>query len=168
MKLATNPDEVRENTRTSISVGKYTVIGPGATLHPPHRVFRARTNPAEGKADGAGEVSYYPMKLGENVYIGANAYVEAASVGSHVFIGKGAVIGNGCIVKDGVKVLEGSIMVAGMVAPSGTVVGGRPARVIEELPDGWGLGGAGGGTLEGEEGRWVEGGELRELVRGFK
>lgn len=108
------------------------------------------------------------MKIGENVFIGAGAYVGAASVGSHVHIGEGAVIGNGCIIRDGVKVLEGAVMVPGMVAPSGVIVGGRPARILDELPDGWGMtGAAGAGDAEGEV-KWSEGGELRELVRSIR
>lgn len=110
-------------------------------------------------------MSYYPMKLGENVFVGPGAFVQAASVGSYVFIGKDAVVGNGCVIRDGVKILEGSIMVPGMVAPSGVIVGGRPAKIIGELPDGWGLPGSGTGA---EDEKWVEGGELRELVRSIK
>ena len=109
-------------------------------------------------------MSYYPQKIGENVFVGENAWVGAASVGSFVVVGRDAVIGNGCVIRDGVKILDGAIMVPGMVAPRGVIVGGRPARILGELPDGWGLPGS------GEEGdaTWVEGGELRELVRSIR
>lgn len=140
-----------DNTRTSITVGRYVLISTGSTLHPPHRFVRG------------GEVAYYPMKVGENVFIGAGCYIGAASVGSNVWIGKGAVVGNGCIIKDAAKVLEGSVLAAGMVVPSGVVVGGRPARILHDLPDGWGVGGA-----NGRAGEWVEGGELKELIRSIK
>lgn len=108
-------------------------------------------------------MSYYPMKIGENVFIGAGSFVSAASIGSNVHIGPGCVIGNGCIIKDAVKVLEGSVLVAGMVVPNGVVVGGRPATIIEDLPDGWGL-----GASNPQAGEWVEGGELRELIRSIR
>jgi len=154
-RLPASAAEVPENTRTSISVGRYVVISAGATLHPPHRVMRG------------GEVAYYPMKIGEHVYIGAGTFIGAALVGSHVWIGKGCVVGNGCVVKDFAKVVEGSVLPAGMVVPSGVVVGGRPARILGNLPDGWGGGAAAGGMTDGE-GDWVEGGDLRELIRNIK
>jgi len=111
-------------------------------------------------------VLYYPMKIGDNVFIGPGSYVNAASIGSNVHVGAGSVIGNGCIVKDCVKVLEGAVMAAGMVAPSGVVVGGRPARILGDLPEGWGVAkGDGDGDGDGE---WVEGGDLREMIRAIK
>lgn len=140
----------KDNTRTSIAVGRYTIICTGAVLHPPHRVAK-------------GETLYYPMKIGENVYVGAGAIVSAASVGSHVFLGERCTVGNGCILKERVKVLEGSVLADGMVVPSGVVVGGAPARILGELPDGWGV-----GTQEQGDGEWVEGGDLRELIRSVK
>lgn len=150
-RLPLSAADAAENPRTSITIGRYVLISPGATIHPPHRVLRG------------GEVAYYPMKIGENVFIGPGAFVSAASMGSHVWIGKGAVIGNGVIIQDVVKILEGSVLAAGMVVPHGFVVGGRPARLLGELPAGWGVSGA-----TGEAGEWVEGGELRELIRSIK
>lgn len=113
------------------------------------------------------EPSYYPLKLGENVFVGPNAFVAAAHVGNNVHIGAGAIIENGCVIRDRVKILPGSVMAAGTVAGTSVVVGGRPARVVGELPEGWGVGsgGTGGGDMEEV---YVEGGELRELIRGIK
>ena len=73
---------------------------------------------------------------------------------SHVHIGAGAVVGNLAILKEGSKVLDGAVLSAGMVVPSGCVVGGRPARVVGEVGDGWGVG-------EGEG----EGREMRDVWR---
>lgn len=135
----TGHTDAKDASRTAISVGRYTLISQGSTIHPPYRSLRG------------GEVSYYPMKIGEHVFIGERCFVSAASVGNHVWVGKGCVIGNGCIVKDCVKILEGSVLAAGMVVPSGVVVGGQPARILEDLPDSWGTGDA-----------------MRELVRSIK
>lgn len=49
-----------------------------------------------------------------------------------------------------------------MVVPPGSVVAGNPARIVGEVGEGWGQGGGG----EGEE--WIEGGDLRALVRSIK
>ena len=98
-------------------------------------------------------MSYHPLKIGDHTFIGERCIIEAASIGDHVYIGKGAVVGKMVIIKDWVKVLEGAVLAAGTVVPSGCVVGGRPARVVGEVGDGWGM----------HEG--MEGGDMRELWR---
>jgi dynactin-5 len=50
-----------------------------------------------------------------------------------------------------------------MVVPPGVVVGGRPARIVGEVGEGWGVVVGGGGPEE-----WVEGGDLRGVVRSIK
>ena len=127
-------------TNTSVMVGRYTFVSTGSILRPPHRLHK-------------GTVSYHPLKIGDHTFIGERCIIEAASIGDHVFIGKGAVVGKMVIIKDWVKVLEGAVLAAGTVVPSGCVVGGRPARVVGEVGDGWGM----------HEG--MEGGDMRELWR---
>jgi dynactin-5 len=65
-------------------------------------------------------------------------------VGSRVHIGADCVIGKFAIIKDCVRVLDGTVVPPGMVVPSFSVVAGRPARVVGELPE---------GAEEGLEGR---------------
>jgi dynactin-5 len=49
-----------------------------------------------------------------------------------------------------------------MVIPPGSIVAGKPARIVGEVGEGWGQTG-------GEEGvDWREGGDLRPLVRSIK
>lgn len=130
----------KQATGTSVSIGRYTFVSHGAILRPPHRVYK-------------GALSFHPLKIGEHTFIGDGAVVEAASVGDHVVVGKGAVVGNMAILKDWVKVLEGAVVPDGMVVCSGCVIGGRPARVVGEVGDAWGVGDG-------------EGGDLREVWRG--
>lgn len=85
-------------------------------------------------------------------------------MGNNVYVGKGAIIENGCVIRDSVKICEGAVMPAGMVAGTGSVVAGQPAQIVGEVPEGWGANN-GGGT-DGE--LYVEGGELRELIRSIK
>ncbi|KAL2038098.1 hypothetical protein N7G274_009045 [Stereocaulon virgatum] len=125
---------------TSVMVGRYTFVATGSILRPPHRLNK-------------GAMSYHPLKIGDHTFIGEGCIIEAASIGDHVYIGKGTVIGKMVIIKDWVKVLEGSVLAAGTVVPSGSIVGGRPARVVGEVGDGWGM----------HEG--MEGGDMRELWR---
>lgn len=80
--------------------------------------------------------SHYPLKLGDHVYIGPGTVVEAALIGSHVNIGAGCVLGEFVIVKDSVRILDDSVVPANMVIPSYSIVGGKPARIVGELPEG--------------------------------
>jgi dynactin-5 len=70
-----------------------------------------------------------------------------------VHIGEKVTINQFAIVKENVKILPNTVIPANMVIASGSVVGGS----------GGGLGVGGGG-----EEKWVEGGDLRELVRSIK
>ena len=82
------------------------------------------------------------MKIGDNVFIGPGCIVEAASIGNNVWIGKGAVVGRMAIIRDGCKILEGAVVPGGMVVGVGSVVAGRPGRVVGEVGVGWeGVGG---------------------------
>lgn len=66
-------------------------------------------------------------------------------MGNHVHIGKEVVLGGMAILKDFAVVLDGAVVPAGMVVPSWCVVGGRPARILGEVGEGYGVEGAEGG-----------------------
>ena len=137
----------------SIAIGRCTIISTGTVVQPPGRISR-------------GVFTYYPMKIGDNVFVGAHCVVAAASVSSHVHVGDRAVLGAFCIVRENVKILPGAVVPPHMVIPPGCVVGGSPARIVGEVGEGWGVS-PGAGAGGGGEG-WVEGGDLRELVRSIK
>ena len=167
----------RETTPISINIGRCTVISTGSVIKPPARISR-------------GQVHYYPMKIGDNVFVGKcpncicvsgneadlrsgpNSTISAISISSHVHIGANVTIQPFAIIKENVKILPHTVVPTNMVIASGSVVGGQPARVIGEVGEGWGVGGGGaGGGLGvggGGEEKWVEGGDLRELVRSIK
>lgn len=75
-------------------------------------------------------------------------------------IGSRCILQSFCIIRENVKILDDSVIPANMVVPPGVVVGGRPARILGEVGEGWGVG------VGGEE--WVEGGDLRGVVRGVR
>ncbi|KAL1857203.1 hypothetical protein Plec18167_004677 [Paecilomyces lecythidis] len=116
----------------AITIGRYSYISKQAILHPPSRLHR-------------GVHSFYPLKIGDHVFVGERAVVEAASVGNHVHIGREAVVGSMAILKDFAYVLDGAVVPPGMVVPSWCVVGGAPARIVGEVGEGYGVEGAEGG-----------------------
>lgn len=89
-----------------------------------------------------------PLRIGDHVFVGEGTVVRAAQVGNHVRIGKKCVLGEFVIIKDYVEVLDGSVLPANMVVPAFSIVGGNPARVVGEVPEGM-----------------VEGFEIRGLYR---
>lgn len=70
------------------------------------------------------------------------------------------------MIKENCKILPDTVVPPNMVIPPGSVVGGRPGRIIGEVGEGWGVSVGGIGATDGDA--WVEGGELRELVRSIR
>jgi dynactin 5 len=95
------------------------------------------------------------------VLIGPHSVISAAQIHSHVVVGARCVLQPFCVIRENVRILEDSVIPAGMVVPPGVIVGGRPAKVIDEVGEGWGVEGARGAG-------WIEGGDLREVVRDIK
>ncbi|CAI7646858.1 unnamed protein product [Penicillium bialowiezense] len=128
-----NPSTPTPNTPSvAINVGRYSYISKSAILRPPSRLHR-------------GTHSFYPLKIGDHVFVGEGAVIEAAQLGNHVHVGKGAAVGSMAIIKDYAYVLDGAVVPPGMVVPSWCVVGGRPARIVGEVGEGYGVEGADGG-----------------------
>ncbi|KAG5455864.1 MAG: hypothetical protein BJ554DRAFT_4566, partial [Olpidium bornovanus] len=63
----------------AVAIGRYSWIQSGCVIRPPFKTHK-------------GVFSYYPMKIGDHVFIGRDSVVEAASIGSYVRIGKNCVI----------------------------------------------------------------------------
>ena len=141
--------EKEKTHSTTISIGRSTVVSANTTIRPPMRLHR-------------GQSTFISMRIGDNVFIGPNCHISSASISSHVYIGANSVLSPLCIVKESSKILPNTFVPPAMTVPAGSVVGGRPAKILGEVGDGWGQGGGG----EGED--WVEGGDLRALVRSIK
>ncbi|MCJ1386902.1 hypothetical protein MMC17_010030 [Xylographa soralifera] len=112
------------SNHVAVALGRYCFISTGSILRPPAKLHR-------------GVYSCLPLKIGDNVFVGPGCIIEAASIGNNVWIGKGAMLGKMAIVKDGVRILEGAVVPAGMVVGVGSVVAGKPARVVGEVGVGW-------------------------------
>lgn len=112
-----------QGSNVAVAVGRYCFLSKGSCLRPPGKLYK-------------GIFSHYPLKMGDHVFIGPSCVIEAALVGNHVSIGENCVVGKFAIIKDFVKILPGTVVPPHMVIPSFSVVGGRPARVVGEVPEG--------------------------------
>lgn len=63
----------------NVRTGRYCVISKNAVIRPPYKQF------SKG-------IAFFPMHIGDHVYIGEGAVVSAAVIGSFVYIGKNAII----------------------------------------------------------------------------
>ncbi|RKF62037.1 Dynactin subunit 5 [Erysiphe neolycopersici] len=109
--------------QVAVSTGRYCFFARGCELRPPGKIYK-------------GQFSHYTLRISDHVFVGSGSVVEAALIGSHVNIGTRCTIGKFAIIKDYVRILDGSVVPPNMVVPSFSIVAGRPAVVIGELPEG--------------------------------
>ncbi|KAL1858216.1 hypothetical protein VTK73DRAFT_7896 [Phialemonium thermophilum] len=108
---------------TAVSIGRYCFLSRGCCLRPPGRIYK-------------GAFTHLPLRMGDHVFVGPGAVVQAATIGSHVHIGADVVVGEFAIIKDYVRILDGAVLAPNTVIPSFSIVAGRPARVVGEVPEG--------------------------------
>jgi dynactin-5 len=122
----------------AVKIGKNCVIGEKCVIRPPFKKF------AKG-------VAFFPMQIGDHVFIEDECVINAASIGSYVHIGKNSVIGRRCIIMDCSYILPNSVIPPETVIPSYSefieefvfcleffvlaVYGGSPAAFVEDFPE---------------------------------
>ena len=89
----------------AVKIGKNCVIGEKCVIRPPFKKF------AKG-------VAFFPMQIGDHVFIEDECVINAASIGSYVHIGKNSVIGRRCIIMDCSYILPNSVIPPETVIPS--------------------------------------------------
>uniref|UniRef100_A0A914C9Q4 Dynactin subunit 5 n=1 Tax=Acrobeloides nanus TaxID=290746 RepID=A0A914C9Q4_9BILA len=115
-------DGIIRGDLASIRTGKYCVIGERTVIRPSYKYF------SKG-------LTYFPMHIGDHVYIDEDCVVMAAQVGAFVHIGKDSIIGRSCVIKDCVQILPGSVLAPDTVVPPFTIMAGNPAKMVGELPE---------------------------------
>lgn len=88
----------------AVKIGKNCVIGEKCVIRPPFKKF------AKG-------VAFFPMQIGDHVFIEDECVINAASIGSYVHIGKNSVIGRRCIIMDCSYILPNSVIPPETVIP---------------------------------------------------
>jgi carbonic anhydrase/acetyltransferase-like protein (isoleucine patch superfamily) len=74
-------------------------------------------------------------RVGDDVTIGHSAIVHACRIGNRVLVGMGSIVLDGAEIADDVLIAAGSLVAPGTKIPSGSLVMGRPAKVVRALTD---------------------------------
>ncbi|WVO16128.1 hypothetical protein L204_103795 [Cryptococcus depauperatus] len=99
-----------------ISMGRYCVIGEGAVVRPPGKIYK-------------GTFTFYPVRIADFVHIGSNCIVEAAQIGNCVEIGEGSIIVHLAVIEPGTVLPEGTVV------SSLSVWAGNPGHMVGDLPE---------------------------------
>uniref|UniRef100_A0A8D8TC28 Dynactin subunit 5 n=1 Tax=Cacopsylla melanoneura TaxID=428564 RepID=A0A8D8TC28_9HEMI len=121
-KVIIQCDAILRGDLANIRTGRYCIISRGVVIRPPFKKF------AKG-------VAFFPLQMGDHVFIDENTVVNAASVGSYVYIGKNVVVGRRSILKDCCYIADNSVIPPETTVPSFTKYSGSPAAPVDELPE---------------------------------
>jgi carbonic anhydrase/acetyltransferase-like protein (isoleucine patch superfamily) len=77
----------------------------------------------------------FPLRIGRGCTIGHMAILHGCTIGDFSLVGMGATVLNGAVIGRNVLVGAGALVTEGKEFPDGTLVIGRPAKVVRELTD---------------------------------
>lgn len=106
----------------NVRIGRNCVVSKRAVIRPPFKKF------SKG-------VAFFPLHIGDHVFIGEDSIINAASIGSFVHIGKNCVIGRRCMLKECCAIADNTVLPPETVVPPFTVFSGCPGRFSLELPE---------------------------------
>lgn len=106
----------------NVRIGRHCVISRKAVIRPPFKKF------SKG-------VAFFPLHIGDHVFIDEGSIVNATQVGSYVHIGKNCVIGRRCVLKDCCAIADNTVLPPETVVPPFTVFSGSPGTFTSELPE---------------------------------
>ncbi|CAH0389763.1 unnamed protein product [Bemisia tabaci] len=106
----------------NVRTGRYCILSENSVLRPP---FKKLTK----------GVAFFPLHVGDHVFIGENSVVNALQVGSCTYIGKNCVVGRNCVLKDCCYVEDNTVLAPDTVVSSFTKYGGSPGKCVAELPE---------------------------------
>lgn len=77
----------------------------------------------------------FPAIIGSRVTIGHSCIIHGCTIGDHTLVGMGTTILNGARIGENCLVGAGSLITEGKEFPPGSVIMGRPAKVIREVSE---------------------------------
>ncbi len=75
-------------------------------------------------------MAFFPVHIGDHVFIEEDCVIIAAQIGSYVHIGKNAVIGRRCLLKDCCAIAEKAVLAPDTVVPPFAIMAGSPGKDI--------------------------------------
>jgi carbonic anhydrase/acetyltransferase-like protein (isoleucine patch superfamily) len=75
----------------------------------------------------------FPLTIGPDCTIGHMAILHGCTIGEGSLVGMGATVLNGAVVGSGVLIGAGALVTEGKTIPDGTLVTGRPGKVVRNL-----------------------------------
>ena len=74
-----------------------------------------------------------PLTVGNEVTIGHSCILHGCTVGNQVLVGMGSILMDNAVIEDNVLIGAGSLITEGTRVPAGTLVMGRPGKVVRDL-----------------------------------
>lgn len=106
----------------NVRIGRHCVISQRSVIRPPFKRF------SKGGA-------FFPLHIGNHVFIEEDSIINAAQIGSYVYIGKNCVIGRRCVLKDCCAIADNTVLPPETVVPPFTLMAGSPAKIVGEIPE---------------------------------
>jgi dynactin-5 len=104
----------------NIRIGKYTTIGERTVVRPSYKRF------SKG-------VAFFPVHIGDHVYIDSDCVLMGAQIGAYVHIGKNCVIGRSTIIRDCCEIRANSVLAPDTVVPPFSLLAGSPGLFPRSL-----------------------------------
>nr|QBH72928.1 dynactin subunit P25 [Frankliniella cephalica] len=121
-KVIVQSDAIIRGDLAHVRTGRYCIVSKRAVLRPSFKKF------SKG-------VAFFPLAMGDHVFVGENSVVSAAIVGNYVYIGNNVVIGRRCILKDCCYIEDNTVLPPETVVPSFSRYAGSPGVCVGELPE---------------------------------
>ncbi|KAL3266197.1 hypothetical protein HHI36_010380 [Cryptolaemus montrouzieri] len=121
-KVIVQAEAIIRGDLANVRTGRYCIISKEAVIRPPYKKF------SKG-------VAFFPLNMGDHVYIGEKSVVSAAVIGNYVYIGKNCVIGRRCELKDCCVIEDNTILSPETVVPPFSRYGGSPGVQVGNLPE---------------------------------
>ncbi|CAK9296669.1 unnamed protein product [Gordionus sp. m RMFG-2023] len=122
-KVIIQNESVIRGDLAAVRIGEYSIISQNVVLRPPFKKY------PKG-------VAFFPLYIGNNVFIGENSVINAIQIGSYVHIGKNCIIGRRALLKDCCFIADDTVIPPETVVSSFKKFGGSPAQIDDEdLPE---------------------------------
>ena len=106
----------------NVRIRRHYVVKSWSVLRPPFKKF------SKG-------VAFFPLHIGDHIFIEEDCVASAAHIGSYVQTGKNCVTGRQCVLKGYCKILDNTVLPPETVVPPFTIFSGCPGLYSGELPE---------------------------------